>query len=32
MATIQIQNGTVVTVYPPAVANAQLLYPAPALT
>lgn len=32
MATIQIQNGTVVTVYPPDVANAQLMYPTPPLS
>lgn len=32
MATIQIQNGNVVTVYPPNVANAQLVYPAPPLS
>ncbi len=29
MATIQIQNGQVVTVYPPDVANVQLQYPTP---
>jgi branched-chain amino acid transport system substrate-binding protein len=31
MATIQIQNGTLVTVYPPDVANAKLAYPTPPL-
>jgi branched-chain amino acid transport system substrate-binding protein len=29
MATIQIQNGHLVTVYPPDVANAQTMYPTP---
>jgi branched-chain amino acid transport system substrate-binding protein len=29
MATIQIQNGKVVTVYPPDIANAPLIYPTP---
>jgi len=29
MATIQIQNGQVVTVFPTEVANAQLMYPTP---
>ena len=32
MATIQIQNGTLVTVYPSNVANAQLMYPTPPLS
>ncbi len=32
MATIQIQNGTLVTVYPSDVANAQLSYPTPPLS
>ena len=32
MATIQIQNGTLVTVYPSDVANAQLTYPTPPLS
>lgn len=32
MATIQIQNGSVVTVYPTDVANAQLVYPMPPLS
>jgi branched-chain amino acid transport system substrate-binding protein len=32
MATIQIQNGSVVTVYPSDVANAQLSYPTPPLS
>ncbi|GER85261.1 branched-chain amino acid ABC transporter substrate-binding protein [Thermogemmatispora aurantia] len=32
MATIQIQNGQVVTVYPKEIANAQLLYPTPPLS
>jgi branched-chain amino acid transport system substrate-binding protein len=32
MATIQIQNGQLVTVYPPDVANAQLAYPTPPLS
>ncbi|MGH2497945.1 MAG: amino acid ABC transporter substrate-binding protein [Ktedonobacteraceae bacterium] len=32
MATIQIQNGSLVTVYPPTVANAQLTYPTPPLS
>jgi branched-chain amino acid transport system substrate-binding protein len=32
MATIQIQNGSVVTVYPTDVANAQLMYPMPPLS
>ncbi len=32
MATIQIQNGSLVTVYPPNVANAQLIYPTPPLS
>lgn len=32
MATIQIQNGSLVTVYPPDVANAQLVYPTPPLS
>ena len=32
MATIQIQNGTLVTVYPSDVANAQLMYPTPPLS
>lgn len=32
MATIQIQNGSVVTVYPSSVANAQLAYPTPPLS
>jgi branched-chain amino acid transport system substrate-binding protein len=32
MATIQIQNGTLVTVYPADVANAQLSYPTPPLS
>ncbi len=32
MATIQIQNGSVVTVYPANVANAQLSYPTPPLS
>jgi branched-chain amino acid transport system substrate-binding protein len=32
MATIQIQNGSVVTVYPASVANAQLMYPTPPLS
>jgi len=32
MATIQIQNGTPVTVYPSDVANAQLSYPTPPLS
>ncbi len=31
MATIQIQNGTLVTVYPSNIANAQLKYPTPPL-
>lgn len=31
MATVQIQNGGLVTVYPATVANAQLLYPTPPL-
>jgi branched-chain amino acid transport system substrate-binding protein len=31
MATVQIQNGGLVTVYPSTVANAQLLYPTPPL-
>ncbi len=31
MATIQIQNGALVTVYPANVANAQLMYPTPPL-
>jgi branched-chain amino acid transport system substrate-binding protein len=31
MATIQIQNGQLVTVYPSEVANAQLVYPTPPL-
>ena len=31
MATIQIQNGSVVTVYPSDIANAQLMYPTPPL-
>jgi branched-chain amino acid transport system substrate-binding protein len=30
MATIQIQNGKLVTVFPADVANAQLIYPTPA--
>jgi len=29
MATIQVQNGALVTVYPANVANAQLVYPTP---
>jgi branched-chain amino acid transport system substrate-binding protein len=32
MATIQIQNESVATVYPPTIANADLLYPAPPLS
>ena len=32
MATIQIQNGSLVTVYPSSVANAQLVYPTPPLS
>ena len=32
MATIQIQNGSLVTVYPSDVANAQLSYPTPPLS
>lgn len=32
MATIQIQNGQAVTVYPADIANAQLQYPAPPLS
>jgi len=32
MATIQIQNGSVVTVYPANIANAQLMYPTPPLS
>jgi len=32
MATIQIQSGTLVTVYPADVANAQLSYPTPPLS
>jgi branched-chain amino acid transport system substrate-binding protein len=32
MATIQIQNGSLVTVYPSSVANAQLAYPTPPLS
>jgi branched-chain amino acid transport system substrate-binding protein len=32
MATIQIQNGGLVTVFPADVANAQLMYPAPPLS
>jgi branched-chain amino acid transport system substrate-binding protein len=32
MATIQIQNGTLVTVYPSDVANAELSYPTPPLS
>lgn len=32
MATIQIQNGGLVTVYPSSVANAQLAYPTPPLS
>lgn len=32
MATIQIQDGKVVTVYPTDVANAQLIYPVPPLS
>jgi len=32
MATIQIQNGSVVTVFPSNVANAQLTYPTPPLS
>jgi branched-chain amino acid transport system substrate-binding protein len=32
MATIQIQNGSLVTVYPSNVANAQLSYPTPPLS
>lgn len=32
MATIQIQNGSVVTVYPSNIANAQLIYPTPPLS
>ena len=32
MATTQIQNGTLVTVYPSNVANAQLMYPTPPLS
>lgn len=32
MAAIQIQNGTVATVYPSAIANAQLIYPTPPLS
>ena len=32
MATIQIQNGSLVTVYPSNVANAQLVYPTPPLS
>ena len=32
MATIQIQNGSVVTVYPSNIANAQLMYPTPPLS
>lgn len=32
MATVQIQNGTLVTVYPSDVANAQLMYPTPPLS
>ncbi|HLX55582.1 MAG TPA: amino acid ABC transporter substrate-binding protein [Ktedonobacteraceae bacterium] len=32
MATIQIQNGNLVTVYPADIANAQLVYPTPPLS
>lgn len=32
MATVQIQNGNLVTVYPSGVANAQLMYPTPPLS
>ncbi len=32
MATIQIQNGSLVTVYPSSIANAQLAYPTPPLS
>jgi len=32
MASIQIQNGSVTTVYPPDIANAQLMYPTPPLS
>ena len=32
MATIQIQNGQIVTVYPATIANAQLVYPTPPLS
>ena len=31
MATLQIQNGSLVTVYPANVANAQMVYPTPPL-